>query len=37
LAATIYYILGIDPESEIRDKSNRPLAIAGKPVLEVVA
>ncbi len=37
LAATIYYILGIDPESEIRDRSNRPLAIAGKPVLDVIA
>jgi Protein of unknown function (DUF1501) len=37
LAATIYYLMGIDPESEIRDRANRPLAIAGKPVLEVVA
>jgi hypothetical protein len=37
LAATIYYLLGIDPDSEIRDRSNRPLAIAGKPVMEVIA
>jgi hypothetical protein len=37
LAATIYHLLGISPESEIRDKANRPLAIAGTPVLEVVA
>jgi hypothetical protein len=37
LAATIYYLLGIDPESEIRDAAGRPLAIAGKPVLDVVA
>jgi uncharacterized protein (DUF1501 family) len=37
LAATLYYLMGIDPESEIRDRNNRPLAIAGKPVLDVVA
>jgi hypothetical protein len=37
LAATLYYLLGIDPESEIRDRNDRPLAIAGKPVLDVVA
>lgn len=37
LAATLYYLLGISPESEIHDRNNRPLAIAGKPVLEVVA
>ena len=37
LAATLYYLLGIDPESEIRDRNDRPLVIAGKPVLEVVA
>jgi hypothetical protein len=36
LAATLYYLMGIDPESEIRDRNNRPLAIAGKPVLDVV-
>jgi hypothetical protein len=37
LAATLYYLMGIDPESEIRDRNNRPLAIAGKPVLDVIA
>ena len=37
LAATIYYLLGISPDSEVRDRNNRPLAIAGKPVLDVVA
>lgn len=37
LAATIYYLLGIDPQTEVRDRLNRPLAIAGKPVLEVVS
>jgi hypothetical protein len=37
LAATIYYLMGIDPASEIRDRNNRPLAIAGRPVLDVVA
>ena len=37
LAATIYHLLGIDPEAEIRDRNNRPLAIAGRPVLEVMA
>ncbi len=37
LAATIYHLLGIPPDSEIHDRNNRPLAIAGKPVMEVVA
>jgi uncharacterized protein (DUF1501 family) len=37
LAATLYYLLGINPDSEVIDKSNRPLVISGKPVLEVVA
>ncbi|WP_254512692.1 DUF1501 domain-containing protein [Anatilimnocola floriformis] len=37
LAATIYHILGIDPNSEIRDRNNRPLFIGGKPVMEVMA
>jgi uncharacterized protein (DUF1501 family) len=37
LAATIYALLGISPDSEIRDAANRPLAIAGKPVWEVMA
>jgi hypothetical protein len=37
LAATLYYLLGINPDSEVIDRNNRPLAIAGKPVLDVVA
>jgi len=37
LAATIYHLLGIDPETLVRDRANRPLAIAGKPVMEVMA
>jgi hypothetical protein len=36
LAATMFEALGIDPESEIRDKLNRPLPVArGKPIREV--
>lgn len=38
LAATMFEALGIDPESEIRDKLNRPLPIArGKPLRELFA
>jgi hypothetical protein len=38
LAATMFEALGIDPETEIRDKLNRPLPIArGKPVGELFA
>lgn len=37
LAATVYYLLGIDPDTEIRDRNNRPLFIGGRPVLDVVA
>jgi len=38
LAATIYYLLGIDPHTEVYGVGNRPLLIAeGKPVLEVIA
>ncbi len=37
LAATIYYLMGIDPESEIYDRNLRPLVIGGHPVLDVVA
>jgi hypothetical protein len=37
LAATLYYLLGINPESEIYDRNNRPLVISGKPVLDVIA
>ena len=36
LAATMFEALGIDPETEITDKLNRPLPIArGKPIREV--
>lgn len=36
LAATMFEALGIDPETEIRDKLNRPLPIArGKPIREL--
>lgn len=37
LAATIYSLLGIDPSSEVHDRGDRPLVIAGKPVTEVFA
>mgnify|MGYP002639023042 CR=1 FL=1 len=38
LAATIYNLLGISPETEIRDNLNRPLPIAnGRPVREIFA
>lgn len=38
LAATIYYLLGLDPHTEVHDTANRPLAItSGRPVTEIVA
>jgi len=37
LAATLYYLLGIDPHTEIYDRDNRPLVIGGNPVLDVIA
>jgi hypothetical protein len=37
LAATIYHLLGIDPAREIRDRNQRPLAIGGRPLPEVMA
>jgi len=38
LAATIFYILGIDPHTEVRGVGNRPLLIAtGNPVTGVLA
>ncbi|MEZ5299080.1 MAG: DUF1501 domain-containing protein [Verrucomicrobiales bacterium] len=38
LAATLYYLLGIDPTAEIHDLQGRPLMISsGEPVLDVVA
>ena len=38
LAATIYYLLGIDPKAHIYDTQDRPLMISsGEPVMDVVA
>ena len=38
LAATIYYLLGIDPHTEVRTGGDRPVLIAdGKPVMGVMA
>lgn len=38
LAATIYYLLGIDPHTEVYDTQKRPLPIAkGDPVMEIIA
>lgn len=38
LAATMYQLLGIDPETEVHDRGNRPLAISsGKPVQAIIA
>jgi hypothetical protein len=38
LAATIYHLLGIPHDTEVRDAVNRPLPISyGKPVMEVIA
>lgn len=37
LAATIYYILGIDPHTEVRMAGNRPVAIAeGNPITGIL-
>ncbi len=38
LAATMFYLLGIDPQTEVYDTANRPLVIAaGNPVMDLVA
>jgi hypothetical protein len=38
LAATIYYLLGIDPHSEVYAPGNRPVLISeGNPVTEIIA
>jgi hypothetical protein len=38
LAATMFSLLGIDPDTEVRDRLNRPLPIAaGKPIHGVLA
>jgi hypothetical protein len=36
LAATMYYLLGIDPHTEVYDRANRPLAIAPGQVLHPI-
>jgi len=38
LAATIYYLLGIDPHTEIHNSVNRPVLISdGKPIMGILA
>ncbi len=37
LAATVYSLMGIPPETEVYDRGNRPLMIAGKPITDVFA
>ena len=38
IAATIYYILGIDPQAEVYDTGHRPLAISnGQPITAILA
>jgi uncharacterized protein (DUF1501 family) len=38
LAATMFYALGIDPHTEVRDALNRPFPIAaGNPITELLA
>lgn len=38
LAATMFYLLGIDPQTEVRAVGNRPVLISeGKPVMGVIA
>ncbi|HVY70395.1 MAG TPA: DUF1501 domain-containing protein, partial [Verrucomicrobiae bacterium] len=38
LAATIYYLLGIDPHTEVFNAVNRPVLISeGKPIMGIMA
>ena len=38
LSATLYYLLGIDPATEVFDRTNRPLPISsGRAVMDVMA
>jgi hypothetical protein len=38
IAATIYYLLGIDPQTEIHTAAGRPMVIAdGKPITGILA
>ena len=37
LAATMFYLLGIDPATEVMDVSNRPLMISqGDPIMDII-
>ncbi len=39
VVATIYHILGIDPEMAVLDRAKRPVPIAhgGRPILEILS
>jgi hypothetical protein len=38
LAATIYHCLGVDPELQLRDRFDRPLALCdGRPIHSIIA
>jgi len=38
IAATIYYLMGIDPRSEVTDAQGRPIMISsGNPIVDVIA
>ena len=38
LAATMFYLLGINPDTEVHDIAKRPLSItSGKPILDILA
>ena len=38
IAATIYYLMGLDPKAEVIDTQNRPLMISsGQPIFDVIA
>jgi hypothetical protein len=38
LAATVFYLLGIDPSTQMRGLGDRPVNISdGKPVMDVLA
>lgn len=36
LAATLFYLLGISPTTELRDRDNRPLPVGGRPIFDVM-
>ncbi len=38
IAATIFYLLGIDPKTEVHDVGNRPIPIsAGEPIMNIIS